>query len=557
MRTDRPSLSLLLAGALLATLFSLAAPSSARADMRAYARAMQPGWNLGNTLDAIPGETSWGNPPVTEAFIREIAAQGFKSIRIPVTWTDHTGVAPEYAIDPVWMERVQQIVDWSLQAGLYVMINVHHDSWQWADEMPASRDAVSARFQAIWTQIATRFADHSERLMFESINEPTFEGVGDAERMTLLDKLNTVFVRLVRQTGGTNATRPLVLPSVVTNAGQPFLDSLRGTMKRLNDPHLIATVHFYGYWPFSVNIAGGTRFDAVVVGDIVTQMDAVHRTFVAEGIPAVVGEYGLIAFDKDPGAVERGEMLKFFEYFTQYARSKDITCMWWDNGQHFDRATHRWRDAELYAIIRQSLSGRSSTADTDLIFLRDGTSVDDAVLTLNLNGNRFVSLQNGSTLLNPGVDYSIEGCVLTVKARVLSGYTSGTFGEKAVFTANFSSGPGWKIRVRFADTPVLSSAAAKAGGALAIPTAFKGDLLATVEAVYAGGGNAGPAHWTPFQQYDHAFAPNIQDDRITIKPDFFTGAKGRAIDLAFHFWSGQIVRYQISTKGRRVIGKPL
>ena len=138
---------------LLLTLFSSTASAAANQianvqkdnqngkNIQSYVSAMQPGWNLGNSFDATGSdETSWGNPVVTKDFIKQIAAQGFKSIRIPITWMQHTGPGPDYTIDPAWMSRVQQIVDWSLDAGLYVMINVHHDSWQWVNTMGTNHD---------------------------------------------------------------------------------------------------------------------------------------------------------------------------------------------------------------------------------------------------------------------------------------------------------------------------------------------------------------------------------------------------------------------------------
>ena len=106
--------------------------------MQSYVSAMQPGWNLGNTFDAFNpndptegDETAWGSPRITKEFIKEIKKQGFKSIRIPITWDKRIGGAPDYTINPDWMNRVQQVVDWSLKEGLYVMINVHHDAWKW------------------------------------------------------------------------------------------------------------------------------------------------------------------------------------------------------------------------------------------------------------------------------------------------------------------------------------------------------------------------------------------------------------------------------------------
>ncbi|WP_054705253.1 cellulase family glycosylhydrolase [Bacillus sp. JCM 19041] len=92
---------------------------------------MGAGWNLGNTLDAIPTEGSWNNPPVREETFDDIKEAGFESVRIPVTWTDHMGPAPNYVVEDAWMDRVEQVVDWAMDRDFYVVLNVHHDSWQW------------------------------------------------------------------------------------------------------------------------------------------------------------------------------------------------------------------------------------------------------------------------------------------------------------------------------------------------------------------------------------------------------------------------------------------
>ena len=93
---------------------------------------MAPGWNLGNTFDADPNETSWGNPETTQAMIQAVHAEGFNTIRIPVTWTDHIGAGPAYTIDPAWMAKVQQVATWANEAGMYAIVNTHHDAdGQW------------------------------------------------------------------------------------------------------------------------------------------------------------------------------------------------------------------------------------------------------------------------------------------------------------------------------------------------------------------------------------------------------------------------------------------
>jgi hypothetical protein len=287
------------------------------------------------------------------------------------------------------------------------------------------------------------------------------------------------------------------------------------------------------------------------INDIHTTLDAVYNTLVANGIPVVIGEYGLLGFDKRLDTVEHGEILKFFEYYLQYAQSKNMASMLWDNGQHFNRTTYQWSDPELYKVIIHSLTGRSSTLNTDLIFLKKGETVGDVSLHLSLNGNRFVSLKNGSTTLTTGRDYTINGDVLTVKAGYLSNCSSGAFGEKAVLTANFSSGPDWNIYVRYYDAPLLSMVSGTTDS-FEIPAAFNGDLLATMEAVYVGGGNAGPADWTSFQEFGQAYAHDYANNRIKISPIFFASTKDGDVTLTFHFWSGQIVSCTIAKDGRNV-----
>jgi endoglucanase len=535
----------LLTGTILCSFLWLTSRAYAASPMQSYVDAMQPGINLGNTLDAIPDETSWGNPLVTQALLQQFAAQGYKSIRIPITWTAHTGPAPTYTVNPAWMDRVQQVVDWAQQAGLYVMINMHHDSWQWVSSMPTNHDAVIAQYSAVWTQVSSRFRNYSNMLMFESINEPQFKNVDDATAMTLLNELNTTFFDIVRGSGGLNATRPLVLTVLGGGATQPHLDSLAATIANLNDPNLITTFHYYSYWPFSVNIVGYTAFDSTVISDLTTDFDGVYNTFVAKGIPAVVGEFGVL----NGNAIERGEFLKYHEYVTHYARSERMTGMYWDTGGLINRNTYQRGDPDLEAIMMQTVRGRATTSDTDLIFVTSGAPVRDAVVNLNLNGNNVVSLNDGSTTLQRGKDYTIEDSVLTVKASELSRYASGSFGEQTVLAVNLNSGPAWKIHVRYVSPPVPSPVSGTTGGALVIPTALNGDLLATMEARHADGSSAGANNWTAFKAWGD-FLPDYKNNTITVSSNFFTGEPAGTINLTFHFWSGRIATYQLSLQTR-------
>lgn len=130
---------------------------------------MGAGWNLGNTLDATGGETSWGNPLTQPYMIQSVAAQGFKTIRIPVTWEPHF-IDGAHTIDSAWLDRVETLVDVAIESGLYVIINVHHD--EWVEPTYGARDETIATLQTVWAQIAGRFKSHSQKLIFETLNEP-------------------------------------------------------------------------------------------------------------------------------------------------------------------------------------------------------------------------------------------------------------------------------------------------------------------------------------------------------------------------------------------------
>lgn len=529
-----------------------------KSKIQSYVEAMQPGWNLGNTFDATGvDETSWGNPRVTKQLIKHIASQGYKSIRIPITWDHRMGEAPDYTIDPAFLDRVEEVVDWSLDAGLYVMINLHHDSWLWVNRMGSEHDVVLARYNAAWTQIAERFKNESKKLSFESINEPRFSdgwgGNGEAN-FAMLHELNASFHEIVRASGGNNSERPLVLPTLETNANQDRLDALVDTFAELNDPNLIATVHYYGFWPFSVNIAGFTRFNEETKNDIVQTFDRVYNTLVAKGIPVILGEYGLLGFDKNTGTIEQGEKLKFFEYLLHYIQERGITHMLWDNGQHLNRSQLKWNDPQLHGMLKASWKGRSATAETDLIYLAKGEKTQDAVIRLELNGNRLTALRHNGKTLRTGTDYSIAGDILTVKASLLSKLTaSGAYGENAELTADFNKGEDWTFDVIVYSTPVLQNAAGTTNE-FSIPTAFNGDRLATMEAVYAAGGNAGPQNWTSFKEFAYAFSPSYDTNEIKLTQNFFNEVNDGEVVLTFHFWSGKIVEYKITKTGTTIVG---
>jgi endoglucanase len=538
------------------SLIRLPLPRLAAAPMDTVA-AMQPSWNLGNTLDAIPDETSWGNPLTTKALFDTIKAQGFRSVRIPVTWSGHQSATAPYTIDATWMNRVKQVVDWALADGLHVVLNVHHDSWQWIATMPTDHDNVLARFKATWTQIAAKFRDSPQQLLFESNNEPQFDNTTDAQGNQYNNELNTAFHTLVRQSGGNHATRLLMLPTLHTNAGQDFLDVLVSEMKSLNDPNLVATVHFYGWYPFSVNIAGGTQFDATAQKDMTDTFTRIRNTLTSKGIPVYLGEYGLLSYPdyNHPPRVEPGEGLKYFEQFGYEARTAGVATALWDAFNFLNRTTLQWRDPAIVNQIKSSWTTRSGTASSDRIFLAKSSAITAKTLTLNPNGGTFLGLWQGNTMLAAGRDYTVAGNQLTLTATALTRLAGNrAYGVNATIEARFNRGLPWKIYVTTYDRPALSNATGNTSG-VTIPTQFRGDQLATMEATYADGSNAGPTDWTPYQEFNEAFSPDYPGNALLLTSKFVNSLRDNAqATLVFHFWSGAAVTYRVTKSASTVTG---
>ncbi|ANS70502.1 endoglucanase B [Streptomyces lincolnensis] len=522
--------------------------------------AMQPSWNLGNTLDAIPDETSWGNPKATRELFKTIRAEGFRSVRIPVTWSAHQSATAPYTVDAAYMSRVKQVVDWALAEDLYVVLNIHHDSWQWISKMPTDHDTVLARFNSLWTQIAERFRDAPRALLFESVNEPQFADATDAQKTKLLNELNVSFHKIVRSSGGGNANRLLVLPTVYCTPDQRLMDDLSATIRKLNDRNLVATVHFYSWYPFSVNMAGGTHYDEAAQNDLNDAFARMRDTFVARGIPVYVGELGLLGYPdhNHPSRVERGEALKYYEHVGYAARLVGVTTALWDPGTwaYLNRETLKWTDPALMAWIKSSWTTRSGTASFDKVFLEKKEPITAKGVTLNLNGTRFRGLWHGETKLVEGRDYTLfdtTRLVLTAGALTrLSGDRA--YGVNATLQARFSRGLPWQIEVVTYDEPVLSDATGNTDG-LTIPTRYKGDVLSAMEARYGDGSNAGPKDWTVYQEFNATFSPDYPNDTIVLKPEFLDSLRdGELVTLTFNFYSGKKVMYHVKKSGDSVTG---
>jgi aryl-phospho-beta-D-glucosidase BglC (GH1 family) len=347
------------------------------------------GWNLGNSLDVPDGETAWGNPAATAPLFSAVAAAGFDVVRIPVTWSNYTGAAPDYVIDATFMARVAEVVDLVNAAGMDAIINIHHDGAdefdgpEWlslndenGDVTDANNQAVEARFVKVWTQIAMHFKDHGENLVFESMNEihdeydPPVQAYYD-----IINHLNQTFVDLVRSTGGKNATRHLVVPGYNTNVDYTVEGFVKPT-DTLAD-HLILSIHYYDPYTYSITaethtwgVASPGSDDFGQEAELIAQFEKLKTAFTTQGTPMIMGEYG--APNQDGYADYRRY---YVEYVTKVATDNGVVPVYWDNGgtgsgaDNFaliDRNTFQVTDQNVLDALMRAATSSYTVADIAL-----------------------------------------------------------------------------------------------------------------------------------------------------------------------------------------------
>jgi endoglucanase len=294
-------------------------------------KAMGQGWNLGNTLDAtgntahpLADETYWGNPATTRALVDAVRKAGFTTLRVPVSWDDHMSGSAR-TIDPAWMDRVEEVLRYGLDAGMTVIVNIHHNNG-WEAPTPANEAAAKDTLAKLWTQIATRLRGYDHRLVFEAMNEPRVapngvdDWVGTAAYYDVLNRLDAAALAAIRATGGNNARRLVMLP---TYAAAPDDAQLRALVLPA-DPMIALSVHAYRPWAF----AGDQKGTSVFTGQAeLDQLFARLNTgFVARGIPVVLGEWA--STDKNNAAAR----VEHAAYFVKGAHRYGIPTVWWDNG---------------------------------------------------------------------------------------------------------------------------------------------------------------------------------------------------------------------------------
>ncbi|TWK02298.1 Endoglucanase D [Bacillus licheniformis] len=464
---------------------------------------MSPGWNLGNTLDAVPTEGSWNNPPVREHTFDDIRDAGFKSVRIPVTWDSHIGSAPEYPIDTDWMNRVEEVTDWALEREFYVVLNIHHDSWLWISRMGNSQQETLDKLGKVWKQIAERFKNKSERLLFEIVNEPT--GMS-AYQMNLL---NREMLNIIRSTGGKNGQRLVIVGGLEDNK-----DELLHLFEPPDDDRIVLTYHYYSPWDYVSNWWGRTTWgSAAEISEMEEDIKPVYEKFVREGYPVIIGEYGTL------GANEKHSKWLYHDTFVRLAHKYQMVPMWWDNGNdQFDRAERQWRDPVVKEIVIQAGRGvpNAIIKPADL-FIKKGQSISDQTVDIQLNGNVLTGIYQKSEPLKEGSDYTVDnaGKTVSIKASCLAKLLNGAGqpGVKAQLTFTFHKGASQVMDIILYDDPKLEKSEftisqSAISGDLKIPASLNGTKLATVKGVVDSTGRPVLEEvwsWTPYLNYDEDF----------------------------------------------------
>lgn len=347
------------------------------------------GWNMGNTLEAICGETAWGGAYTTQKLIDSVKAAGFNTVRLPCAWFCHSDTNTS-VINPTWIARVKQVVDYCINDSLYVMLNIHWDSgWLENRVNAANQVQVNQRQHAYWTQIANYFKDYDEHLLFASANEPN---VNNASQMAILLSYHQTFIDAVRATGGNNSSRTLVIQGPSTDIDQT--NNLMNTLPTDQIANrLMVEIHYYSPWQFcgltqdetwgrmfyywgqGYHSTTDTTRNATWGEEsyVESRLGMMKSKFVDNGIPVLNGEFAAFRRTLSPPsdqALHNASIEYFHKYVVQSSISKGIIPFYWDvNMGLFNRSTGAVRDRNLLNAIMQGVSAATEASDETNLYL--------------------------------------------------------------------------------------------------------------------------------------------------------------------------------------------
>lgn len=415
--------------------------------------AMGPGWNLGNQLesvtDNVPEETNWGNPVITEKLIQSVKAAGFKSIRIPVSYFAKIDDDKDYTIDSKWLDRVQEVVNYCIKNDLYAVINIHGDGYNtidggWLLCNGKNQTEIKKKYKKVWKQIAERFKNYDEHLLFESMNEE-FDGSysePNKEYYQNINDYNQIFVDTVRKTGGNNTKRWLIIPGWNTNidytAGDYGFklptDQYRDKSIDKEEQRIMISVHYYSPWDF----CGGENCVITQWGNeaddpsktsttcdetyMKNQLNLMKTTFADKGYPVFIGEYGSI--DKTSYDSENEYYRAYFaRKLCQLSRKNGCIPMYWDNGYNgvhgfglFDRTTCEITQPVIIDAIMEGF-GQKASQNSTLMSVRLYVSDSKYWTTIQSDNTARITKKGGTYTLKLKGDKDMLSNITTIALK--------------------------------------------------------------------------------------------------------------------------------------------
>lgn len=534
-----------------------------------YVKKMGYGWNLGNEFDGFiddqtqpdQGETSWGNPKVTKELIDSVKKNGFNTIRMPLTlyrrYTVNENAKDgeiKYVLDQSFLKRYKEVVDWAVDKGMYVIINIHHDSWIWLKYWDGSTDSEEYRmYTDLWKQLSDYFKDEPEQVSFETINEPQFDNTDDDAGIEKTNALNKAAWEIIRSEEK-NKDRMILMPTLNTNADASKTSKLRDLILSLNDDHVIATVHYYSEWLYSANL-GITGFEEAINDQgytprqgAVNLFDQIKKDFTDNGIGTVIGEYGLLGYDSGD-VLQTGEELKYYEFMSRNSSADNVGLVLWDNGSMIDRNTYKWKNSRIGKEIKAAMKGSSSySTGLDTIYLNKKVK-ENISIPIELNGNKFKKIKGTSKKY---YSFNAKKSTLYIKSSYVNKKYKAHkgYGRFLTLKIQFSSGSEWnEYLVKTGNSEVKDKDITYSGtGDLTVKMNYKGDDVKRVSAV-ENDKTVGPnSSWWKYLQRGSAYNVDASKNTLILCDDFFNDAsveKGK-ITINVEFYSGKKLSFNVN-----------
>ena len=368
------------------------------------------GINLGNTMEAYGRdslgvgadvsayETFWGQPVTTQEIIHSMKAAGFDSLRIPVAWTNAMDfLKGDYTIREDYLNRVGEIIDYALKEDMYVIVNDHWDGGWWGmfgSATQQTRDNAMKMYVSMWTQIAEKYKNYSDWLIFESANEELGNRLNDNNLATdsgtlsedecyaLTNKINQVFVDTIRSTGGNNAQRFLLIAGYNTDIVKTCDDRFVMPTDTAEDK-LLLSVHYYTPWGYcgttSLSKWGTTR-DYQEQNDLLAKM----TRFTEQGYGVVIGEY-TVSLNGD-GSV-KNNACDFFNNFLNNCDLYGYVPMLWDCSNLFIRKDLGFFDKDVAEVFKSRSFAAQSDKSADEIAAAAESAIAEALAAAKPSGD--------------------------------------------------------------------------------------------------------------------------------------------------------------------------